>query len=114
MAFERLTIKKAYYYVICAITLFILMWGAVDIISSVLSITIFKPPSVSLESPSGSQSGSVGAEGKGGMAEPSFDEYYQSRMTFDRIGDSLARIIVAGVIFAYAGYRIRELEGKEI
>jgi hypothetical protein len=35
-------------------------------------------------------------------------------MAFDRIGDSVARIIVAGIIFAYAGFRIRELEGKEI
>jgi len=111
MAFERLTVKKVYYYVVCAVTLFVLMWGTVDVISSILSITIFKSPSVSLEAPSGSQSG---AEGKGGAAEPFFDEYYQGRMAFDRIGDSVARIIVVGIIFAYAGFRIRELEGKEI
>jgi hypothetical protein len=111
MAFERLTVKKVYYYVVCAVTLFVLMWGTVDVISSILSITIFKSPSVSLEAPSGPQSG---AEGKGGAAEPFFDEYYQGRMAFDRIGDSVARIIVAGIIFAYAGFRIRELEGKEI
>ena len=114
MAFERLTIKKVYYYVVCAITLFILMWGAVDVISSVLSLTLFKSPSVGLEAPTGPQSGSVGAEGKGGGAEPFFDEYYQGRMAFDRIGDSIARILVAGLIFTYASYRIRELEGKEI
>ena len=111
MAFERLSVKKVYYYAVCAVTLFVLMWGTVDVISSILSITIFKSPSVSLEAPSGSQSG---AEGKGGAAEPFFDEYYQGRMAFDRIGDSVARIIVAGIIFAYAGFRIRELEGKEI
>jgi hypothetical protein len=111
MAFERFTAKKIYYYVICAVTLFVLMWGTVDVISSVLSITIFKPASVSLEIPGGPQSA---AEGKGGVSEPSFDEYYQGRMALDRVGDSLARIIVAGIIFAYAGYRIRELEGKEI
>jgi len=111
MAFERLTVKKVYYYVVCAVTLFVLMWGTVDVISSVLSISIFKAPSVSLEAPSGPQSG---AEGKGGAAEPFFDEYYQSRMAFDRIGDSVARIIVAGILFSYAGFRIRELEGKEI
>lgn len=111
MAFERFTAKKIYYYVICVVTLFVLMWGTVDVISSVLSITIFKPPSISLEAPGGPQSA---AEGKGGVAEPSFDEYYQGRMAFDRIGDSIARILVAGIIFTYAGYRIRELEGKEI
>lgn len=111
MAFERFTAKKIYYYVICAVTLFVLMWGTVDVVSSVLSITIFKPPSVSLEAPSGPQ---AGAEGKAMADQPSFDEYYQGRMAFDRIGDSIARIIVAGIIFAYAGYRVRELEGKEI
>lgn len=112
MAFERFTVKKIYYYVICAITLLVLMWGTVDIISSVLSVTLFKPPSLSLEAPSSPKASSAGPEGK--MAEPFFEEYYQSRMTFDRIGDSLARIIVAGCIFLYASFRIKELEGKEI
>ena len=111
MAFERLTVKKVYYYVVCVVTLFVLMWGTVDVISSVLSMTIFKSPSISLEAPSGPQSG---AEAKGGAAEPFFDEYYQGSMAFDRIGDSVARIMVAGIIFAYAGFRIRELGGKEI
>lgn len=111
MAFERFTTKKVYYYVVCAVTLFILMWGMVDVVSSILSVTLFKPPSVSLEAPAVPPSA---VEGKGGAMEPSFDEYYQGRMALDRIGDSIARIIIAGIIFAYAGYRIRELEGKEI
>jgi hypothetical protein len=112
MAFERFTIKKIYYYVICALTLFVLMWGAVDVISSLLSMTLFKPPSVNLEMPSGSKVSSAGPEK--GMTEPFFEEYYQSRMTFDRIGDSLARILVAGGLFLYASFRIKEIEGKEI
>jgi len=110
MAFERLTIKKIYYYVICAATLFVLMWGTVDVISSVLSITILKSPTASLEAPVGPQGGAD----KGGAEQPMFEEYYQSRMVFDRIGDSLARIIVSGALFWYAGMKIRELEGKEI
>lgn len=110
MAFERLTIKKVYYYVVCAVTLLILMWGTVDIVSSVLSLTLFKPPSLGLEVPSGTQGGAAEGQASG----PSFDEYYQSRMSLDRIGDSIARILVAGAIFTYAGMRIRELEGKEI
>jgi hypothetical protein len=87
------------------------MWGTVDIISSILSISIFKGPSISLETPEGPQSASGG---KGGSSEPFFDEYYQSRMMFDRMGDSVARLLVAGALFIYAGNRIRELEGKEI
>ena len=110
MAFERFTIKKIYYYVICAMTLFVLLWGAVDVISSLLSISVFKAPAIGLESPSGSQSG---GEGKAGN-EPFFEEYYQSRMMFDRVGDSIARILVAGCIFLYSSYRIKEIEGKEI
>jgi len=112
MSFERSTIKKVYYYVICGVTLFILLWGAVDIISSTLSITIFKAPSMNLEMPRTSQSGGAGVE-KAGI-EPFVDEYYQSRMTYDRIGDSLARLIVAGGLFLYASFRIKELEGKDI
>ena len=111
MAFERLTIKKVYYYIVCVITLLVLMWGTVDIISSVLSLTLFKPPSLGLDVPSGPQGGGSESQGASG---PSFDEYYQSRMSLDKIGDSIARILVAGAIFAYSGMRIRELEGKEI
>lgn len=110
MAFERFTIKKIYYYVICALTLFVLLWGAVDVVSSVLSITIFKAPSVGLDTSAGPQ----GNGAKGAESAPFFEEYYQSRMTFDRIGDSLSRILVAGCIFLYASYKVREIEGKEI
>ena len=111
MAFERMTIKKVYYYVICGVTLFILMWGAVDVVGAALSMTIFKAPSVGMESSAGPQ---TGTDVKGGASEPFFDEYYQSRMTLDRVGDSIARILVAAALFAYASYRIKELEGKEI
>ena len=112
MAFERLTIKKVYYYVVCLVTLFILMWGMVDVVSSALSLTVFKPPTIGVDSSMGPQSGAGAAEGQ--AAGPSFDEYYQGRMAVDRIGDSLARLLVAAAIFTYAGYRVRELEGKEI
>jgi hypothetical protein len=111
MAFERLTIKKVYYYVVCLITLFVLMWGMVDVVSSALSLTVFKPPTLGVE-PMGPQGGAGAAEGQ--ASGPSFDEYYQGRMAVDRIGDSLARILVAAAIFTYASYRVKELEGKEI
>jgi hypothetical protein len=108
MSFERFSVRKVYYYVICAATLFILLWGAVDVVSSVLSITIFKGPSVGLDMPS-----ATGGEGKA-AAEPMIDEYYQGRMAMDRIGDSSARLIVAGCMFLYASFKVRELEGKDI
>ena len=112
MSFERFSVKKVYYYVICAVTLFILLWGAVDVISSVLTLTVFRGPSANLEMPSGPQPGSMGADKT--ASESFVDEYYQSRMAYDRIGDSAARLIVAGLVFFYASLRIKELESKEI
>ena len=109
MSFERNETKKVYYYVICAITLFILMWGLVDMTSAVLSVTVFKP-GASIDAPSIPQGG---PDAKAG-GEPMFDEYYQGRMAMDRIGDSLARVIVAGLIFAYSSMKIKGMEGKEI
>jgi hypothetical protein len=111
MSFERNTTKKVYYYVICAITLFILMWGFVDMTSAVLSVTIFKP-SAGMEAPSGPQA--VSDAKAGGGDQPFFDEYYQGRMAMDRIGDSMARVLVAGIIFIYSSLKIKDLEGKEI
>lgn len=111
MSFERFSIKKIYYYTICAVTLFILLWGAVDATSSVLSLTLFKSPSInSLDMPSVGQ----GAESKDAAAQAFGDEYYQSRMTMDRLQDSIARLLVAGCVFLYASFRIREIESKEI
>jgi hypothetical protein len=109
MTFERITVKKLYYYVICGITLFILLWGAVDVVSSVLSLTVFKGPSIGLDMPSDSQGGA-----SKNAAEPMMDEYYQGKMAIDKIGDSMARLIVAGCVFLYASSRVRELESKEI
>lgn len=108
MSFERFSVKKMYYYIVCGITLFILLWGAVDVVSSVLSITVFKGPTIGLDMP-----GAQGVEGKAD-AQPTMDEYYQSRMAMDRIGDSAARLIVAGCVFLYASMKVKELEGKEI
>ncbi len=101
-------VKKIYYYIICLITLFVLMWGVVDMVSATFSLYLFKSPSVSLES-----LGGAGAGGEIKGAEPSIEEYYQRRMVFDRIGDSLARIVVSGLIFVYASWRVRKLERSE-
>lgn len=113
MSFERFSIKKVYYYTICAVTLFILLWGMVDVTSSLLSLTLFKGPSInSIDMPGVGQGGMAG-EGKAN-AEPMVDEYYQSRMSLDRLQDSLSRLVVAGCVFLYASLRIRDLESKEI
>lgn len=114
MSFERFTVKKIYYYVVCAVTLFVLMWGAVDVVSSILSATVLKPPSVSLDASSGEQGGAMAGPGGKNMAAPSFDEFYQGQMTMDRMVDSLARLLIAGGLFLYASSKVREIESKEI
>jgi hypothetical protein len=113
MSFERFSVKKVYYYVICATTLFILLWGAIDVASAALSLTAFKGPTTGMDmSAGGPQSGMAGDARA--AAEPMMDEYYQSRMAMDRMGDSLARLLVAGSVFLYASMKVRELESKEI
>ncbi len=111
MTLEKVTIKKSYYYVICAITLFVLMWGAIDVVSSIVSYVVFRPPEIAIDSPTAP--GSLPSEAKGAI-EPFIDEYYQSKMIFDRLGDSIARILVSGAIFAYFSFRLKELEKAEL
>ena len=111
MTLERLSAKKVYYYVICTFTLFILMWGTVDVASSIISFFVFRPPDISMDSPTASK-GNVPSDAKG-MTDPFVDDYYQSRMIFDRMGDSLARMIVAGSLFAFFSLKIKEMERAE-
>ena len=86
--------KKAYYYIICLITFFVLMWGLVDFASTSIHLV----------------SGRMLTTPQGMDKEPNLDEYYQRRVTEDRLYDSLARILVSGLIFAYAKFRINQLE----
>ena len=111
MSLERMSVKKGYYYVICAITLLMLMWGTMDVASSIISYMVFRPPEVTLESPTAPKG--MQPEVKGAV-EPFIDDYYQSRMIFDRLGDSIARILVAGALFAYFSFRLKEMERSEI
>jgi len=89
-------LKKIYYYVIALVTFFVLLWGAIDFVSASASLVSGKyvkmPPSVEKN------------------PEPGVEEYYQLRVTQDRLFDSLARVLVSGVIFAYAKFKIAGLE----
>jgi len=91
-----LDLKKLYYYVIALITFFVLLWGVIDFVSAATNLTTSKylPAAPAIE--------------KG--AEPGLEDYYQKRVTQDRLFDSLARIVVSGGIFLYAKYQINKLE----
>lgn len=83
----NIDLKKVYYYVIALITFFVMLWGVIDLASALGSSFTGKYLPVPQE---------MRAE------EPNLEEYYQKRVTQDRIFDSLARAIIAGGIFIYA------------
>jgi hypothetical protein len=102
MPFSNLDMKKAYYYVICAMAFFILMWGAVDLASTSAGLYLVKDSALSL-----SAEGAASTAEKG---EQFFDIYYQKKMLYDRLWDSLARIIISGMIFVYFRFNANKLE----
>jgi hypothetical protein len=105
MQLERLEFKKVYYYAICLIAFFVLMWGVIDMVSSSLGIVNISSPLSTLP-PSAEESALPNEKG----GEQFLDVFYQKKMLYDRFGDSLARIIVSGIIFAYSRYKVSKLE----
>ena len=77
--------KKAYYYIICLIAFFVLLWGTIDLRSAGVSYISNKHYNVPDEKDS-----------------RVLDEYYQRKMVKERFGDSLIRILIAGGIFVYS------------
>ena len=104
MSLNNLDLKKLYYYVICVMAFFVLMWGTVDLASSSVGLinirgatSAFTAPTEEVPSP---------AE----KGDQFFDAYYQRRMLYDRLWDSHSRIVIAGMIFAYCRYTVNKLE----
>ena len=104
MPFSKLDHKKIYYYVICVMAFFVLMWGTVDLVSSSIGLISIRGVSSSLSAPT--EEIPLPVE----KGEQFFDSYYQKKMLLDRLWDSFARILVSGIIFAYCRYTINKLE----
>ena len=81
----NIDLNKAYYYIICLIAVFILLWGAIDLASATTSFFF----SGTLPSP-----------------DQQAEMIYQKRVAQDRIFDSLARIIISGAVFVYCRKKI--------
>jgi hypothetical protein len=95
-------LKKIYYYIICLVALFVLFWGLVDLAGAVAGLSTARlSPSIEQPIPGASET----------PAEQSLDMYYQRKMFGDRLVDSLARIIIAGAVFAYSRIKVGRLEG---
>jgi len=102
MPLSNLDHTKIYYYVICVMAFFVLMWGVIDLTSSSIGLISIAgdaaPPSESVE---------MVPQDKGDQI---FDTYYQKKMLQDRLFDSLARVLISGVIFGYCRLKTRKLE----
>ena len=96
----NISLEKIYYYIICLLTFFVLMWGAIDFVSA--GITYMTTPPLPTATPQSQQSLE--------RAEVNFDAYYQKKVAQDRLADSLARILIAGAVFAFYRFKIKKLE----
>jgi hypothetical protein len=106
MPLNNLDHKKIYYYVICVMAFFVLMWGAIDLTSSSIGLVSVNSSSSSLTVPR-EEAGEVSPPEKGDQL---FDVYYQKKMLQDRLFDSLARIIISGAIFVFCRRKIDALD----
>ncbi len=108
MPLSNLDHKKIYYYVICVMAFFVLMWGTIDLTSSSLGLLSLRGNATSLSSPQpGGDEAPLPEKG-----DQFFDSFYQKKMLIDRFWDSLARVIISGVIFAYSRKKVAALEEK--
>lgn len=81
-------LKRIYYYIISLTALFVLFWGLVDFSSASLGLLTARIPPAFSAAPDKE-------------TEPALDIYYQKKMLSDKLVDSLARILVSGLVFAY-------------
>jgi len=106
MPFSNMDHKKVYYYVICVMAFFVLMWGAVDLASSSISW-------LNLRSAKQAVMSMPQEEGMPPEAtDQLLDGYYQKNMVVDRFWDSLVRVLIAGGIFTYCRMTVERLENK--
>jgi len=96
------SMEKIYFYIVCLLTFFVLLWGAIDFVSA--GITYLTTPALSTTAPQSQQ----GLE----RTEVNFDAYYQRKVAQDRLADSLARILIAGAVFAFCRYKISKMEAE--
>jgi hypothetical protein len=107
MPFSNLDHQKIYYYVLCVMAFFVLMWGAIDLSSASIGLLTIKPPTPATASSLDSPPMLENEKG-----DQFFETYYQKKMLSDRFWDSLARVIIAGGIFAFCRVKVSRLEEK--
>ena len=95
-------LKKAYYYIICLAAILIFSWGLVDLAGSAAGLVANRTAAVAIAP--------LSVEQPLKESEPYLDLYYQKRALYDRLWDSLARLVVAGAIFTYSRRKVEKNE----
>jgi hypothetical protein len=80
-------LNKIYYYLVCLIAFFVLLWGAIDLTSAGFSYV---------------STGSISAT----TSDQNMEDFYQKRVARDRVVDSLARIAISGIVFLYCRKKV--------
>lgn len=90
-------IKTIYQYSICLVTLLVILWGTVDVVSSLISYSFEK---------SNRQFSAIQK-----LPEiPPIDDFFQNKMLLDRIFDGISRVIIPGFVFLYFSSKIKKEE----
>lgn len=85
----NIDLNKLYYYVICLIAAFVLLWGVIDFFSSLLSLSFLNFP---LPYPA--------------SVDTKIDDLYQEKVLLERVCDSLARVVVSGAVFIFCRKKV--------
>lgn len=110
MSLGNLNIKLLYYYVISAIVFVILLWGVLDFTSTIGSLLLNRQDAAikNLETLR-PETGNNDASGP----ELNLSDAYQKKFIYDRIIDSLMRIIIPGTIFFFCQRQIKSIEEEQ-
>jgi hypothetical protein len=98
-------IKKLYLYIVCLIALFVLSWGAVDIISSGLGIITEHPPAIS----QGENQASPEDSQLLAQYEMQSNAYFQKRILYAKLGDGFARALVGGLALGFFSNKLKKM-----
>lgn len=92
-------IKIIYCYFVCAVSLFVILWGVVDTSTAVISLAT--QPKMKMSS----------AIEK--SQDYALDEMFQRKFAYDKLFDGAVRIIIPGLVYLYFSKKIMKSEQKK-
>ncbi|MFH1761939.1 MAG: hypothetical protein ABIA63_12645 [bacterium] len=111
---DSLFIKKSYYYIICLVLVYTLLWGAVGLLNSFglfffspadpYTYSVTTPPSI-VDTPEDHELNAAPTN-----AIPVEDLYLQKRILYENIINNIIKILVAGALFIFLRTRLNKLK----